>query len=98
MDCIELDIEVVVADEAFDIHPPHPDEEVQELALIAYYRDLGDAGDEWAEILCNSMLEQRARKASCSAHVDEALEAYFVNGHNAHVQAYAEMLSDEIPF
>lgn len=24
MDCIELDIEVVVADEAFDIHPPHP--------------------------------------------------------------------------
>lgn len=24
MDCIELDVEVVVADEAFDIHPPHP--------------------------------------------------------------------------
>lgn len=28
MDCIELDIEVVVADEAFDIHPPHPDVEL----------------------------------------------------------------------
>lgn len=24
MDCIELDVEVIVADEAFDIHPPHP--------------------------------------------------------------------------
>lgn len=26
MDCIELDVEVVVADEAFDIHPPYPTE------------------------------------------------------------------------
>lgn len=25
MDFTELDIEYVVADEAFDIHPPHPD-------------------------------------------------------------------------
>jgi len=98
MDCIELDIEVVVADEAFDIHPPHPDEEAQELALIAYYQDLADAGDVCAEIRRNSMLEQRARKASCCAHVDEALEAYFVNGHNAHVQAYEETLYTDIPF
>ena len=30
MEVIEFDVEYVVADEAFDIHPPHPDVAVDE--------------------------------------------------------------------
>lgn len=41
MEVIELEVEVVVADEAFDIHPPHPDRTQQvivaEAHVIAYY-------------------------------------------------------------
>ena len=32
MEVTELDTEYVVADEAFDIHPPHPD-----VALVEWY-------------------------------------------------------------
>lgn len=44
MDCIELDVEVIVADEAFDIHPPHPaalhDEHVDAARMAAYRASL----------------------------------------------------------
>ena len=46
---IELDTEYVVADEAFDIHPPHPDvqmsdaeQEAQDLELLGRYAKDGD--------------------------------------------------------